>query len=117
MANGDELVAILGEKIGERDWAEWKPLFDAWDAPWELIQKVTDLYDDPQVLANRMIRRITVRGSEIAEVSGPVTFNGDAFASALKAAPELGEHTDELLASAGFSDARIAELKREGAVQ
>ena len=118
MANGDELVAIIAERIGKHDWSEWQPLFDAWEAPWELIQTVKDLYDDPQVKANQMIRRLSVRGSEIAQVSGPVTFNGDAFAGPLKAAPQLGEHTDELLASAGLSQADIQRPKamRSGSV-
>ena len=117
MANAQELSAIIGDSIGQHDWAHWKPLFDAWDAPWELVQSVRDLFDDPQVRSNRMIRRLSIRGTEIAEVSSPVAFDGETLAVTLEAAPELGEHTEELLKSAGFDEGEIHQLKQSGAAQ
>ena len=111
MKNAEALVAIIGAAIAQRDWAEWKPLLDAWDAPWELIRSVRETHDDPQVLANDMIRTLEVGGEPIKIVSGPVTFDGASHAVEPRSAPALGEHTDELLASAGYTAEQIAALK------
>lgn len=117
MQNAEALVAIIGAAIAARDWAEWKPLFEAWDAPWELIRSIPETHSDPQVIANDMIRTVKVDGQDIKIVSGPVAFDGSTHSVLPQAAPALGEHTDELLASAGFSAGEIAELKTAGVAQ
>jgi len=116
-ANGKELVDIIAERIKRKTWAEWKPVFEAWDAPWELIQTVEDLRVDRQVLANEMIFRMPVDDGEVMLVAGPVAFDGKQMASPAYRAPNMGEHTDELLKGAGYSDSEIAALKAAGAVQ
>ena len=52
MQNAVELTAMIGERIGAKDWSEWEPAFDAWDAPWELIRTLDEIKTDPQVIAN-----------------------------------------------------------------
>lgn len=111
MANAEELVAIIGEKIAARDWSEWKPIFDAWDAPWELIQTVEEVAVDPQVVANEMIFNIDVDGQQVRLVSGPATFDGRAAPANFRAAPGMGEHTEALLAEAGYSAEAIADMR------
>jgi crotonobetainyl-CoA:carnitine CoA-transferase CaiB-like acyl-CoA transferase len=111
LRNADALVEIIATAIAQRDWAEWKPLLEAWDAPWELIRSVTDTHEDPQVIANDMIRTLEVEGQPIKIVSGPVTFDGSTHAVLPRSSPSLGEHTEELLASAGYSAQDIAALK------
>jgi crotonobetainyl-CoA:carnitine CoA-transferase CaiB-like acyl-CoA transferase len=72
MKNASELSALIAEKIGAKDWAEWKPSFDAWDAPWELIRTIDDVCEDPQVHANEMIFELTVGEDKVKVVAGPV---------------------------------------------
>lgn len=115
--NSDALAAIIGGAIGERDWTEWQPIFEAWDAPWELIRSIPEIHQDPQVLANDMIRTVSVNGQNIKIVAGPVAFDSSTHSVQPTSAPALGAHTDELLASAGYSPNAIAELKRVGAAQ
>ena len=117
MKNADALVAIIGGVIIQRDWAEWQPIFEAWDAPWELIRSISETHEDPQVVANEMIRTLEVGGQGVKIVAGPVTFDGTTHATLPQAAPSLGEHTDALLASAGYSPEAIAALKNAGAAQ
>jgi crotonobetainyl-CoA:carnitine CoA-transferase CaiB-like acyl-CoA transferase len=111
MKNCDELSGIIGERIGSYDWAHWRPTFDAWDAPWELIRTIADIYDDPQVAANEMTYPMTVGEDKITLVAGPVAFDGRAAPANPKGSPGMGEHTDELLRSVGYSDEAIAALK------
>jgi crotonobetainyl-CoA:carnitine CoA-transferase CaiB-like acyl-CoA transferase len=118
MANAPALIQILGEKIGARDWAEWRPVFEAWDAPWELVRTIEEVANDPMAIANGMIFDLVMdSGDTMRVVSGPVLFDGAGQSSPCRRAPHLGEHTDELLQSAGLSGEEIAALKAEGVAQ
>lgn len=110
MTNAQELVDIIGGKVGARDWAEWKPIFDAWDAPWELIQTIEEVAADPQVAANEMIFHIDVDGQKVRLVSGPATFDGRAAPIAFCGSPGMGEHTEALLSEVGYSANAIGDL-------
>src|ERR1700740_2995448 len=74
MKNCDALAAIIGEVIGAKDWAHWRPIFEAWDAPWELIRTIADIYDDPQVHANEMMFATKVGDDDISLIAGPALF-------------------------------------------
>jgi crotonobetainyl-CoA:carnitine CoA-transferase CaiB-like acyl-CoA transferase len=116
-ANCDALAAILTDRIGSQTWAEWKPIFEAWDAPWELIRTIMDVKDDPQVLANEMIYNTVVDGTPLRLASGPVTFDGSAKPIGLAPAPGMGEHSRDLLASVGYSPAEIEDLMTRGVAE
>jgi crotonobetainyl-CoA:carnitine CoA-transferase CaiB-like acyl-CoA transferase len=119
MANGTALVEQIGAAISKHGWLDhWKPMFDAWDAPWELIQTIQDVRADPQVIENGMTFDMTVaNGTEISVVAGPASFDGRAGPIAAKGSPAMGEHTHELLLSAGYDEAQIAALKSSGVAQ
>jgi crotonobetainyl-CoA:carnitine CoA-transferase CaiB-like acyl-CoA transferase len=118
MRNGPALAKLIGEKIAGRDWAEWKPIFDTWDAPWELIQTIHDIGADPQVLANNMLFDLAMEdGEKVRVVAGPVTFDGRNTLEMPRRSPGLGAHTDELLRSVGYCDEAISALKAKRAAQ
>jgi crotonobetainyl-CoA:carnitine CoA-transferase CaiB-like acyl-CoA transferase len=117
MKNCDELAAIIGDVIGAKDWAEWRPVFEAWDAPWELIRTIADIYDDPQVHANEMMFSTQVGDDQISLIAGPALFDGASVAVEIKGSPGMGEHTEALLREIGYSDAAIRDLKSRHVVQ
>lgn len=118
LAHPAELTAALRALFAARDWAEWEPIFEAWDAPWELVRNIHEVANDPEAIANHLYFDIPMGdGNLIRAVTGPVLFDGAAMAVAPHRAPHLGEHTDELLRSAGLDDATIAELKASGVAQ
>jgi crotonobetainyl-CoA:carnitine CoA-transferase CaiB-like acyl-CoA transferase len=117
-ANGAALTALIAERIARRDWAEWRPLFEAWDAPWELIRTIHDVAADPQVMANDMLFDLALGdGLGVRVVAGPVAFDGRTAPQAGRCAPGLGEHTDELLRSSGYSEPAITALRIKRVVQ
>lgn len=117
MTNGKELVEAIEQKVVAKDWADWQPAFDAWDAPWELIRTIEDVCADPQVHANEMIFPMKVGETTVNVVAGPAAFDGRARPEVPTGSPGMGEHTDELLLGAGYSAEQLAELKSSGFVQ
>ena len=89
--NAAELVAILEARIETHDWAYWRPIFEAWDAPWELIRTIEEISEDPQVLANDMIFHVAAEGRRLRLVSGPSTFDGQAKPVEFRPAPAMGK--------------------------
>lgn len=115
--NCEILVEIIQGQIGKRDWSHWKPLFENWDAPWELIRSIHDVAADPQARANDMIVSLAVGGQQVSLVAGPTAFDGRTTTVDLEASPELGSHTDELLLAAGYSNDAIADMRARGIAQ
>lgn len=114
MHNAESLSAILGERIGSVDWEAWRPAFEAWDAPWELVRRITDVAEDPQVLANEMIFQVQAGEGSVWVVAAPATFDGRVRSHAVKGSPGMGEHTGDLLGELGYSAMAAAELNARG---
>lgn len=116
--NGAALIEEIQATIGSRDWLEWKPVFDAWDAPWELVRTIHDVSVDPQVEANGLLFEIAVQdGTRVKLAAGPVGFDGRYAPATPTRAPLLGEHTDELLVGAGYSRDEIGALSQRSVVR
>jgi crotonobetainyl-CoA:carnitine CoA-transferase CaiB-like acyl-CoA transferase len=117
MKHADELIEIIQSVIGAKEWDAWRPIFNAWDAPWELIRSIEDVTHDPQVHANGMFIPMTLGNQEIRVVAGPVAFDGRTAWENAAPSPRLGEQTDALLTGLGYSSAEIAALRERHLAQ
>jgi len=113
-AHPDELIGLIQGAFDKRDFAEWKPLLESIDIPWELISSIEDVTVDPQVHANGMMRKMDVRGTGVDIVAGPTSFDGTLFCADPVGSPALGSHTAELLAQVGYGEAELADLRARG---
>ena len=114
-ANNLVCIEILEGIFATRTMAEWAELLDSDNIPWTPIQRVTDLNDDPQARANGFVQDVDYGdGRQITLVSSPIQF--DTVAPALRPAPELHAHTEEVLLEHGFDWDRIAALKDQGVI-
>jgi crotonobetainyl-CoA:carnitine CoA-transferase CaiB-like acyl-CoA transferase len=110
--NGAALCKILIERIGARSWAEWAPLFLAWDAPWELISTIHELGQDPQLKASGTVFPMQLNnGVTVDVVAGPIGFDGVCAPEAPVGSPSLGEHSEEILQGIGLTQNELARLR------
>ncbi|HZJ27710.1 MAG TPA: CoA transferase [Acidimicrobiia bacterium] len=113
--NRKACVAEITDTFASKSFAEWRDALETMEGVWAPVQKVPELYDDKQVIANGYLCPVTdAQGNDLSLVGAPVQF--DEQPHQLTAAPEHGEHTDELMLELGYSWDEIIELKTSGAI-
>ena len=93
-----ETVALLDNAFVKKTRDEWIKAFEGKDIFWEKIQKIEDLPNDPQVIANEYLTDYThpLTGETYKYQNLPMQFKGTP-AMRQGRAPLLGEHTEEIL--------------------
>jgi crotonobetainyl-CoA:carnitine CoA-transferase CaiB-like acyl-CoA transferase len=114
--NAEELVSIFDERLATKTRDEWMEIFKKGNVICAPIQTTMEVVNDPQAIANEYI--ITVdepKQGKTKQVGFPWMFS-QTPASVRRVAPELGEHTEEILLDLGYSRDDIAGLKKDGVI-
>jgi formyl-CoA transferase len=112
----DELDQVIGEWTGRNAVAYvLKALAEA-QVPSGKIYSIADIVADPQYLARDMIRQATLPDGTTLRVPGVVPKLSDTPGDLEWVGPKLGEHTAEVLARIGYSEAEIAALRDRKAI-
>jgi crotonobetainyl-CoA:carnitine CoA-transferase CaiB-like acyl-CoA transferase len=115
-ANVRELIAILDAVFAERDWAEWRRVLEAAGIAFGVVGTVDEIPHDPQMRASGALVPIDdPRAGASLTVSSPLQISGQQKVPATMA-PEIGEHTVEVLREAGLDQAEIDRLLRDGVI-
>lgn len=117
-ANSAEVVAILDAGFSAHPMAELCKRLDAESIAWAPVQTLADVSKDPQAFAaGAIVQTPSARGdgSTYASPASPVRFPG-ADDGPKGPSPAPGQHTAEVLASLGRSEADIAALFASGVV-
>ncbi len=120
--NGDrvdhraELRPILAARLAERPTAEWAAALDAAEVPYGPIADVAAAFASPEAMALGMTVEVEHPALGVLRQAGiPIRF--ERTPGAVRTAPPLlGEHTDEVLAEAGYDGPAIAGLRTRGVV-
>jgi crotonobetainyl-CoA:carnitine CoA-transferase CaiB-like acyl-CoA transferase len=114
--NNELLVSIISEVFAAKDLGEWMEILDRHGLVNSMAQTVTEITEDPQAVQNNFFDRLDhPNAGEIRLVASPVKFS-HAGASAKGPAPQVGQHTEEILLEAGYSWEEITRLKDQGAI-
>ncbi len=116
LQNMPALVALLDTEFAKRDFAEWSDRLAAAEIPYSLVANVNDIVEDEQLEAIGMFRELDdPRYGRLRTVDSPMLVEGETKAPP-RPAPELGEHTGDLLRELGLEAQEIASLAEAGAV-
>ncbi|QPF75796.1 CoA transferase [Roseateles sp. DAIF2] len=111
------LVPEIIAAIKTRPRAEWLAQLEAAKVPCGAINDLGEVFADPQVQARGMTVAMEHPLSDALRlVASPMKLSATPVSYRL-APPLLGQHSDEILAEAGWSAAEIAALREQGAIQ
>jgi crotonobetainyl-CoA:carnitine CoA-transferase CaiB-like acyl-CoA transferase len=112
-ANRDALTVVLDAEFERETTQHWLGRLQG-------RLPVAPVYDLPQALDNPFAHAVGIvrplphpARPDFRVLANPIKLDGERLPS--RRAPALGEHTDEVLRSAGFSDAELAALRGAGA--
>src|ERR671923_1288906 len=106
-----ELERRVGDAIAAHDREPLLKLLEKADVPATPVNTVDQVLNDAQTATRPTIRRVNhPKLGEIPVVGMPVSFSA-MDPGVRRHAPMRGEHTDEILAEAGYSAAQIADLR------
>jgi crotonobetainyl-CoA:carnitine CoA-transferase CaiB-like acyl-CoA transferase len=113
--NRAECSAQIEQTFASHTYDEWKTKLATLSGVWAPVQQPNELVDDVQVQANGYLPHIVREdGRAFDLVANPVQMNETA--DELRAAPEHGQHTEEILLELGMSWDEIIARKESGAV-
>jgi crotonobetainyl-CoA:carnitine CoA-transferase CaiB-like acyl-CoA transferase len=116
MANMPQLTAILDEVFAAQPMAHWYEVFNGVHVTFGAVRGPQEVIDDPQLRANDIVVPLEGAGGKLTStISSPIQVHGVAKVPARRA-PNLGEHTDEILRELGFDARDIDALRANGAV-
>ena len=113
--NRVDCIKTLDRIFAERTLSEWcERLADA-EGVWAPLQSAREVNDDVQAMANGYLPAVDRGdGTSFTLVASPVEFDEEPVG--LRAAPELGQHTEEVLRALGLTWEELAACKEAGTI-
>src|SRR4051794_29519359 len=108
-----ELINIFDDIFAGKDLAEWRRILDGNGLVFGVVGILDDIPDDRQMLENDVL--VPFEGDGMLTINSPIWVGG---ASKVKPRhpPGVGEHSDEVLRTAGYDEASIRQLRATGTV-
>ena len=111
----EECVAELAKTFASRTLDEWRTALATVEGVWAPMQTAKEVGHDAQALANGYLAEVARGdGTTFTLVASPVQF--DETPPRLVPAPEMAQHTEEVLLAAGYTWEELASLKESGAI-
>ena len=108
--NISQLVDILNTELLKKTSDEWLKIFDNNGLPCGPINSITEMFEDPQTIHREMIIEVDNKKAGKSKAIGmPIKFSKSKTEKS-KGAPNLGEHTREIMLSFGYKHEEIEDF-------
>ena len=112
----NDLYAMVAQAILTDTSQIWMTRLNEADIPCMLMHDVDSLLNDPHLLAVGMLQYVEHPSEgRMLEIGVPFSFSGTPGLSVQKPAPQLGQHSEQVLSEAGFDLKAIEALQMSGA--
>lgn len=104
----DDEFPLIAEAISRRTFDEWNRLLDEAEIPFAPILTLDEAVNSEHAQVNRVLRGTEVPGAQVQMAASPVQLSSNPDEAAqpslpdLPSPPDLGGHTDEILAEVGL---------------
>jgi crotonobetainyl-CoA:carnitine CoA-transferase CaiB-like acyl-CoA transferase len=116
-ANRAELVAHFDKVFATKTRDEWMDIFMKKGLMFCSVQRVQEIKNDPQALANNYVVDFEDPTLGKLKIPGyPIHFSANRTGTR-RLAPELGEHTHTVLQEMGYTAQEIEDMKQEGVIR
>ena len=113
--HGPELVAELDTAFAQKSLEEWGEIFDRENVWWAPVNTINDVVADPVAHEAGVFPEVAGPDGPVRFVASPADFS-ETVAGPQGLAPELGQHTEEVLLELGYDWEQIIPLKEKGAI-
>ena len=108
--NINELVNILNSELIKKTSDEWLKIFDNNGLPCGPINSITEMFEDPQTIHREMLIEVDNKKAGKSKAIGmPIKFSKSKTEKS-KGAPNLGEHTKEVMLNFGYKHEEIEDF-------
>ena len=115
--NKEELSDILGMEMKKKTTKEWVALFDEADLPYAPINNMKDICEDPIIAHRGMLAEVDQPVAGKMRIANSPIRLSETPGRVLSPAPDLGQHSEEVLRELlGFSGEQIEELRAQGVI-
>lgn len=113
----DEVNGIVADWVKTKTKDELQTLLDECGVPMSPIYSIEDIFNDPQYKARENIVEVDHPRLGKVKIPGVVPKFSETPGDIRQIAPDLGEHTDDILKTiVGLDDEKIAELKAKNVI-
>ncbi|RZW25655.1 MAG: CoA transferase [Desulfobulbaceae bacterium] len=114
--NASELVDIIEGIFRTKTYAQWKDILSLNKLIWAPLQTPLEVTQDEQAIANDYFCEWDhPEYGSIKLLNNPIKLSRTPASNICKA-PDLGEHTDQILTGLGFTSEKIEELRNSGVI-
>jgi len=108
-----ELIRILDGIFATKDQLAWRRILDEAGLIFGIVADMDEIADDAQILASEAL--VPFADGSSLTVNSPIWISGQQKTKP-RSAPAVGEHSEEVLRDAGYSESDIRSLRAEGVI-
>ena len=107
------LLGVLDRVFATRDLAHWRRVLDEAGIIFGIVAETQDIAEDEQALAAGHL--VPVSDADYLTINSPIEIRGQQKVRPRRA-PKVGEHGEQVLREAGYTEAEIAALRDTGII-